>query len=55
MIVGITHLLVNPDSEDSVLIHDAEDVADLMLPELTPFFSSSPVLFCLRILSPYKL
>lgn len=47
-----TYLFVNPDNDDSVLIQDAEDAADLILPELTPFFSNSPVLFCLRIFNP---
>mgnify|MGYP007092094916 CR=1 FL=1 len=41
-----------PDCEDSVLIHEAVDAVERMLPEPVPLFSKSPVLLCFRIFSP---
>lgn len=41
-----------PDCDDSVLIHDAVDAVERMLPEPVPRFSKSPVLRCFRIFRP---
>lgn len=43
-----------PDCEDSVLIHEAVDAVERMLPEPVPRFSKSPVLRCFRIFRPDK-
>lgn len=44
-----------PDCEEPVLIHEAVDTVDLILPVCpVPRFSKSPVLRCLRIFKPWK-
>ena len=43
---------VIPDLDESVLIQEAEDAVDLMLPDPVPFFSRSLVLFCFLIFKP---
>lgn len=48
-----THFVVRLDCSEPVLIQDADDMVDLMLPEaMVPRFSRSPVLRCLRIFRP---
>lgn len=41
-----SHLFDIADCEEPVLIHDAVDIVDLILPDAFPRFSKSPVLLC---------
>lgn len=41
-----TYLFEIADCDDPVLIHDAVDIVDLILPDAFPRFSKSPVLLC---------
>lgn len=41
------------DCDEPVLIHDAVDTVDLILPDAVPRFSKSPVLRCFFNFNPY--
>lgn len=49
----VAHLFDIADCEEPVLIHDAVDIVDLMLPDAFPRFSRSPVLLCFFNFKPW--
>lgn len=47
-----TYLFDMADCDEPVLIHDAVDTVDLILPDAVPRFSKSPVLRCFFNFNP---